>query len=118
MKIINVDRQLGKTEYLINRHIETGYPIIVPDLTSKRLVEERICIKLDQRPPLESGRVMTLANLISGTGPIGCKIPKKILIDDADRVLDILFSSRISIEIDTIVMSIECKNEKLVYETN
>ena len=41
MKIVAKERGMGKTEYLIQKSLETGYPIVCMSLSTKELIRKR-----------------------------------------------------------------------------
>ena len=107
MKLINVKRQTGKTEYIIKRHIETNYPIIVADDTSKRLIEKRICEILNIRK-CQDNSVMTYNEFIKEKGR-GVNFDK-VIIDELDLFLDAIVEEALKVKVDVATMTIECKD--------
>ena len=76
MKIIAKDRQMGKTTYLINKALSTGYPLVVMNEMLKRQIE---------RDYGDNIRVFTLSEFMSGGYK---KYHSKILIDELDLVIE------------------------------
>ena len=107
MKLINVKRQTGKTEYIIKRHIETNYPIIVADNTSKKLIEKRICEILNIRK-CQDNSVMTYNEFIKEQGR-GVNFDK-VIIDELDLFLDAIVEEALKVKVDVATMTIECKD--------
>ena len=107
MKLINVKKKTKKTEYIIKRHIETNYPIIVADSTSKRLIEKRICEILNVRK-CQDNSVMTYNEFIKEKGR-GINIDK-VIIDELDLFLDAIVEDALKVKVDVATMTIECKD--------
>lgn len=107
MKLINVKRQTGKTEYVIKRHIETNYPIIVANNGMKKLIEKRICEILNIRK-CQDNSVMTYNEFIKEKER-GVNFDK-VIIDELDLFLDAIVEDALKVKVDVATMTIECKD--------
>ena len=109
MKLINVKRATGKTELVIKRHLETGYPIIAKNNNSKIMIESKIKEKTGTFPP--KGDVITYYDYICSRGRNLNYKNNCVIIDDIDYILSDIISNSLGLNIDTITMCIECKDK-------
>lgn len=88
MEILNVPRSFGKTINIIEKAIETGYPIIVSHETEKRRIQ-REAEKIFRK----AVTVFTAKEFCDDNFWLGLGRPPKVLIDELPSVLKYLLDS-------------------------
>ena len=104
MVIINGERHTGKTTCLIEKCIETGYPIIVKTLLEKKNIED-ILIKNSVDI---TNKVIVLSDLIDRK----CTVDTPVLIDNLEEVLNELMLKATGTTIDTATYNVSSFNVK------
>ena len=108
MKIINVKRGKGKTNYLVDRSIETGYPILVATVNDKKIIMAALQAKECKD---FMNRVFSVADVITAYNKRHHDIlniltsSEYILVDEGVNVLNVFLASIINTKIDTITMT-------------
>ena len=113
MKLINVKRATGKTELVIKRYLETGYPIITRDFASKKLIEHRIS-NLTGVKTIKPNSVMTYKEFmnVDNTG-IGRGIKSEyeaVIIDDLEFFINDIVETALRSKVDIATMSLDCND--------
>ena len=113
MKLINVKRATGKTELVIKRHLETGYPIITRDFASKRLIEHRIS-SITGEKTIKPNSVLTYREFMdiyktdSGRG-IKSNY-EAVIVDDLEFFINDIIETALKVKVDIATMTIDCKD--------
>lgn len=102
MKIINVPKGSGKSNYLLKYAYDNGYAIIVSSLAKKNKLKEEA---LDNK--FYGAKIFTTREFLHGVNGAKFSRDDKICIDDLEEVLQDL----VGFEIDTATCSIEFKEE-------
>ena len=112
MKLINVKRATGKTELVIKRHLETGYPIITRDFASKKLIESRISILTGET--IKPNSVMTYKEFMDmdRTGARrGIRSEyEAVIIDDLEFFINDMVETALRSKVDIATMTINCND--------
>ena len=112
MKLINVKRATGKTELVIKRHLETGYPIITRDFASKKLIESRISILTGET--IKPNSVMTYKEFMDAdrTGARrGIRSEyEAVIIDDLEFLINDIVETALRSKVDIATMSLNCND--------
>ena len=113
MKLINVKRATGKTELVIKRHLETGYPIITRDFKSKKLIERRIS-SLTGVKNIKPNSVITYREFIDvdKTGSSrGIRTNyEAVIVDDLEFFINDIVEAALKAKVDIATMSLDCKD--------
>ena len=113
MKLINVKRATGKTELVIKRHLETGYPIITRDLASKRLIEHRISSMTGVKT-IKPNSVITYREFMdvdkTGSGRGIRTNYEAVIIDDLEFFINDIIETALRSKVDIATMSLDCKD--------
>ena len=113
MKLITVKRATGKTELVIKRHLETGYPIITRDFASKKLIENRISI-LTGVKNIKPNSVMTYKEFMDmdRTGARrGIRSEyEAVIIDDLEFFINDIVETALRSKVDIATMRLDCKD--------
>lgn len=113
MKLINVKRATGKTELVIKRHLETGYPIITRDFASKRLIEHRISSMTGVKT-IKPNSVITYKEFMdvdkTGAGRGIRSNYEAVIIDDLEFFINDIIESALKVKVDIATMSLDCKD--------
>ena len=112
MKLINVKRATGKTELVIKRHLETGYPIITRDFASKKLIESRISILTGET--IKPNSVMTYKEFMD-TDRTGVRRGirseyEAVIIDDLEFFINDMVETALRSKVDIATMTINCND--------
>ena len=113
MKLINVKRATGKTELVIKRHLETGYPILTRDFASKRLIEHRIS-SITGEKTIKPNSVLTYREFMdiyktdSGRG-IKSNY-EAVIVDDLEFFINDIIETALKVKVDIATMTLDCKD--------
>ena len=113
MKLINVKRATGKTELVIKRHLETGYPIITRDFASKRLIEHRISSMTGVKT-IKPNSVMTYKEFMDVDRTGACRGIRSeyeaVIIDDLEFFINDIVEAALRSKVDIATMSLNCND--------
>lgn len=113
MKLINVKRATGKTELVIKRHLETGYPIITRDFASKRLIEHRISSMTGVKT-IKPNSVITYREFMdvdkTGSGRGIRTNYEAVIVDDLEFFINDIVEAALKAKVDIATMSLDCKD--------
>ena len=113
MKLINVKRATGKTELVIKRHLETGYPIITRDFASKRLIKHRISSMTGVKT-IKPNSVITYREFMdvdkTGSGRGIRTNYEAVIVDDLEFFINDIVEAALKAKVDIATMSLDCKD--------
>lgn len=113
MKLINVKRATGKTELVIKRHLETGYPIITRSFASKKLIERRIS-SITGVKIINPNSVMTYKEFMDINGTCTSRGIKSeyeaVIIDDLEFFINDIVETALRSKVDIATMSLNCND--------
>ena len=113
MKLINVKRATGKTELVIKRHLETGYPIITRDFASKKLIERRIS-NLTGVKTIKPNSVITYREFMdvdkTGSGRGIRTNYEAVIVDDLEFFINDIVEAALKAKVDIATMSLNCND--------
>ena len=113
MKLINVKRATGKTELVIKRHLETGYPIITRDFESKKLIEHRIS-SLTGVKNIKPNSVMTYKEFMDINRTGACRGTRSeyeaVIIDDLEFFINDIVETALRSKVDIATMTLNCND--------
>lgn len=113
MQLINVKRATGKTELVIKRHLETGYPIITRDSKSKKLIEHRIS-SITGVKTIKPNSVMTYKEFMDTNGTGKCRDIKSeyeaVIIDDLEFFINDIIETALRSKVDIATMTLNCND--------